>query len=113
MNQQQAEGDGVDPICIENGTDDFFTPDIERMGWQWDLPTVDTDNLLLDVGLTMPPSYGSSIASTTTGSESAVSTATRAFEDLSSSEACNGLAAFEDPSGFFTTNISTLMQAEL
>lgn len=112
VNQQQVDGDGVDPICIENGMEDAFTPDIEHMGWQWDLP-IDTDNLLLDVGLTMPPSYGSSIASTTTGSESAVSTATRAFDDISSAEVCNGLTAFEDPSGFFTTNISTLMQAEL
>ncbi|KAI1115682.1 fungal-specific transcription factor domain-containing protein [Nemania sp. NC0429] len=113
VNQQQADGDCVEPICIENGTEGFFTPEMENMGWKWDLPIIDTDNLLLDVGLPMPTSYGSSISSTTTGSESAISSATRALDDISSSEIGHGLTAFEDQSGFFTTNISTLMQAEL
>ncbi|KAI1364071.1 fungal-specific transcription factor domain-containing protein [Xylaria arbuscula] len=95
-------------------TDDIFTTEIENLGSQWDFSVADTDTLLQDVCLTIPPPYGSSIGSTTTGSDSAVSApSTLAFDDSLSLEARASLAAFEDPSGFCTTNVSTLMQAEL
>ncbi|KAI0109238.1 fungal-specific transcription factor domain-containing protein [Nemania sp. FL0031] len=114
VNQQQADGDSNDPVCTDNGTDDFFTPDIEQLGWQWDFPTIDTESFLHDASLAIPPPYGSSTGSTTTGSESAVSAPlTRPFDDVASPEALHSLAAFEDASGFCTTNVSSLMQAEL
>ncbi|TGJ78211.1 hypothetical protein E0Z10_g10554 [Xylaria hypoxylon] len=112
--QQQGDGDNADPVYLENWTDDLFTPDIEQLGSQWDFPAVDTESLFYDAFLAMPLSYGSSTGSTTAGSESTVSAPSmRAFDDVASLEARNSLAAFEDPSGFCTTNISSLMQAEL
>ncbi|KAI1170699.1 fungal-specific transcription factor domain-containing protein [Nemania sp. FL0916] len=114
VSQQQTDGDTIEPVCIEDGTDDLFTPGVEQLGWQWDFPVVDTENFFHDTSLMIPTSYGSSAGSTTTGSESAVSAPlTRPFDDVTSPETCHSLAAFEDPSGLYTTNISTLMQAEL
>ncbi|KAI1123179.1 fungal-specific transcription factor domain-containing protein [Nemania abortiva] len=114
VNQHQADGDNAEPVCVDNGADDLFAPDVEQLGWQWDFPTIDTESFLHDASLAIAPPYGSSTGSTTTGSESAVSVPpTRAFDDVASPEALNSLAAFEDANGFCTTNISTLMQAEL
>lgn len=114
VNQQQGDSDGVEPVYADSWTDDVFTTEIEQLGSQWDFSTADTENLLHDVCLTIPPPYGSSIGSTTTGSDSAVSApSTLAFDDTISLETRATLAAFEDPNGFCTTNVSTLMQAEL
>ncbi|KAI1427792.1 fungal-specific transcription factor domain-containing protein [Xylaria sp. FL1777] len=114
VSQQQGDGDSLDPACTESWTDDIFTAEMEHLGSQWDFSTADTESLLHDVCLTIPPPYGSSTGSTTTGSDSAVSApSTRTLDDAVSLEACNSLAAFEDPNGFCTTNVSTLMQADL
>ncbi|RWA05445.1 hypothetical protein EKO27_g9659 [Xylaria grammica] len=112
--QQQGDGDNADPVYIENWTDDLFTPDVEQLGSQWGFPGVDAEGLFHDTFLTMPPSYGSSTGSTIAGSESTVSVPSMpAFDDVASLEASNSIASFEDPNGFCTTNISSLMQAEL
>ncbi|GAW17511.1 hypothetical protein ANO14919_069690 [Xylariales sp. No.14919] len=112
--QQQGDGDSADPVYIENWTDDLFTPDIEQLGSQWGFPSVDAEGLFHDTFLAMPPSYGSSTGSTIAGSESTVSVPSMpAFDDVASLEASNSIESFEDPNGFCTTNISSLMQAEL
>ncbi|KAF2966872.1 hypothetical protein GQX73_g6706 [Xylaria multiplex] len=112
--QKQGDGDHLDPVCVENWTDDLFTPDIEQIGSQWDFPAVDTESLFHDAFLAIPPPYDSSNGGTTAGSESTVSVPSmRAFDDMALLEARNSLSAFEDPSGLCTTNISNLMQAEL
>ncbi|KAJ2987905.1 hypothetical protein NUW58_g4252 [Xylaria curta] len=112
--QQQGDGESADTACMESWTEDLFTPDIEQLGSQWDFPAVDAETLLHDAFLTMAPSYSSSTRSATTGSESTVSApSTRAFDDVTSLERRSSLGAFEDPNGFCSTNISSLMQAEL
>ncbi|KAI0964718.1 hypothetical protein F4678DRAFT_468272 [Xylaria arbuscula] len=90
VSQQQGDGDNVDPVYVDGWTDELFTAEIEHLGSQWDFPSADTESLLQDICLTIPLPYGS-----TNGT------------------ARNSLAAFEDLNGFYTSNVSALMQAEL
>lgn len=121
MLQQHSGGEHIDPTCDENWADGLFTADQDQHVLPWDFEVADVETLLQGSGLvtkiSCPPPQ-SSAESTFGGAETAGSPSpSQGFDsnpdELASPDPDPRTRALEGPNGMYTTNISSLMQAEL